>query len=214
MVGAAPFGIAPMPSLFQRFISHLFADMPWVVAYIDNIAWGSNSWEEHLSHTTAVFERLNSVNLRVKPGDATSIGQSQTTLLGHVISSKGIGIDPAKQKMMLDWEPPSGGAGLASFLGLGLEWEPPSGGAGLASFLGLGTFLRDHIRHYADLTAPLERIKKQEKIDWGANPLLLNQFNLVKRAFASAPFLVPPNFSRPFVVAADFSQLGLGGVLY
>ena len=95
-----------------------------------------------------------------------------------------------------------------------LDWEPPSGRAGLASFLGLGTFLRDHIRHYADLTAPLERIKKQEKIDWGANPLLLNQFNLVKRAFATAPFLVPPDFSRPFVVAADSSQLGLGGVLY
>ena len=86
-----------------------------------------------------------------------------------------------------------------------LDWEPPSKGAGLASFLGLGTFLRDHIRHYADLTAPLERIKKQEKIDLGANPLLLNQFNLVKRAFASAPFLIPPDFSRPFVVAADSS---------
>ena len=144
MIGAAPFGVAPMPSLFQRFISHFFADMPWVIAYMDNIAWGSSSWEEHLAHTVAVFERLNSVNLRVKPGDAISIGQSQITLLGHVISSKGIGIDPAKQKMMLDW-------------------EPPSGGAGLASFLGLGTFLRDHIRHYADLTVPLERIKKQEK---------------------------------------------------
>ena len=44
MSAAAPFGVAPMPSLFQRFISRVFADMPWVVAYIDNIAWGSKTW--------------------------------------------------------------------------------------------------------------------------------------------------------------------------
>jgi len=195
MSAAAPFGVAPMPSLFQRFISRLFADMPWVVAYIDNIAWGSTSWAEHQSHCVAVLERLNSVNLRIKPGDAVSLGQSQITLLGHVITAEGIGIDPEKQKTMMNW-------------------QPPAGGAGLASFLGLGTFLRDHVRHYADITAPLEAIKKQEVIEWDKHPALLAQFNLVKRAFANAPFLVPPDFTRPFVVAADASQLGLGGVLY
>ena len=146
MLAAAPFGIAPMPSLFQRFISRVFADMPWVVAYIDNIAWGSKTWAEHQSHCLAVFERLNSINLRVKPGAAVSIGQSQITLLGHVITAQGIGIDPEKQQTMM-------------------SWQPPAGGAGLASFLGLGTFLRDHVRHYADITAPLEAVKRKETID-------------------------------------------------
>lgn len=196
MFAAAPFGIKPMPSLFQRFISRLFADMPFVVAYIDNIAWGSRNWEEHLSHGVAIMERLNSVNLRIKP-DCVSIGQSQIALLGHVINAKGVGIDPEKRDTMMNW-------------------KPPAGGEGLASFLGLGTYLRDHVRHYADITAPLEAAKKRPTIDWenGENENLLRHFNLVKRAFANAPFLVPPDFSKPFVVATDASQLGLGGVLY
>ena len=194
MFAAAPFDIKTMPSLFQRFISRLFADMPFVICYIDNIAWGSDSWEEHRAHAHAILERLNSVNLRIKP-DCVLIGQSEIILLGHVISEKGVGLDPEKQNMMVNW-------------------PTPLGGAGLSSFLGLGTFLRDHVRHYADLTAPLEKVKKQEVIDWDGNPKLLEHFNLVKRAFANAPFLCYPDFSKPFVVAADSSQLGLGGVLY
>ena len=188
MFGAAQFGVAPMPSLFQRFISRLFADMPWVAAYIDNIAWGSDTEEEHLAHSIAVLERLNSVNLRIKP-EAVIIAESQITLLGHTISKQGIGIDPEKRDIML-------------------SWGPPESGAGMASFLGLGTFLRAHIRHYADLTAPLEKVKKAARIEWDKAPLLLEQFNLVKRAFANAPFLKAPDFNKPFVVAADASQLG------
>ena len=194
MFAAAPFGIKTMPSLFQRFISRVFADMPFVICYIDNIAWGSASWEEHELHAVAIMERLNSISLRIKP-EAVQLGQSSISLLGHIINEFGVGIDPEKQEMMLNW-------------------PLPAGGSGLASFLGLGTFLRDHIRHYAELTAPLEKVKKQERIDWEANPLLKQQFENVKRAFATAPFLSYPDFSRPFVVAADSSQLGLGGVLY
>lgn len=126
-----------------------------------------------------MFERLKWINLRVKSGTAVSIGQSQITLLGYVITTQGIGIDPEKQKTMM-------------------SWLPPAGGIGLPSFFGRSTFLRDHVRHYADITAPLEAVKRQETIDWKGKPALLAQFELVKRAFANASFLVPPDFSRPF----------------
>jgi hypothetical protein len=189
----APFGIKHLPSLFQRFISNLFKDMPYVFAYIDNICFSSSSREEHARHAKAILARLNSVNLRVKP-TSVNFGQYQIKLLGHMITPDGVSMDPMKQKEIL-------------------EWPPPTIGTGVASFLGLGTFLRDHIRYYADLTAPFEKIKKSvTPIEW--TPLLTQQFQALKRAFSTAPFLKFPDFNKRFAVACDASHTGVGGVIY
>jgi hypothetical protein len=188
----APFGIKHLPSLFQRFISNLFKDMPFVFAYIDNLCFSSTSWEEHAKHALAIIRRLNSVNLRIKP-TSVNLGNYQIKLLGHLITPHGVGMDPDKQKMII-------------------SWPRPTTGAGLASFLGLGTYLRDHVRHYADLTAPLEKIKKVAQITWTEQ--LIHCYETIKRAFATAPFLKFPNFNNRFVIATDASQTGVGGVLY
>jgi len=179
-----PFGIKHIPSLFQRFISNLFHDMPFVFCYIDNICFASSSWEEHTKHALAIIERLNSVNLKIKPS-SVNIGNHQIKLLGHLITPHGIGMDPEKQQMMMNW-------------------PLPASGAGLASFLGLGTYMRDHVRHYAELTAPLEKMKKQAHIEW--TDALKQQFETVQRAFATAPFLKFPDFNKRFAVATDASQ--------
>ena len=189
---ACPYGIKHIPSLFQRFITQLFRDMPFVFTYIDNICFSSKSWKEHLVHAIAIIERLNSVNLRIKPS-SVNLGQYQIKLLGHLITPSGIGLDPEKQDIIM-------------------KWPKPSTGSELASFLGLGTFLRDHIRYYADITAPFEKMKRTTSIDW--TPLLEQQWDVVKRAFATAPFLTFPDFSKRFVVATDASQTGIGGILY
>ena len=141
---------------------------------------------------TAIIERLNSVNLRIKPS-SVNLGNYQIKLLGHLITPHGIGLDPEKQEIML-------------------KWPKPSTGSELASFLGLGTFLRDHIRYYADLTAPFEKMKKATSIEW--TPQLTQQWDTLRRAFATAPFLTFPDFNKRFVIATDASQTGIGGVLY
>ena len=189
---SCPYGIKHIPSLFQRFIAQLFRDMPFVLTYIDNICFSSRTWEEHTQQAAAIVERLNSVNLRIKPS-SVNLGNYQIKLLGHLITPTGIGLDPEKRDLML-------------------KWPRPSTGSELASFLGLGTFLRDHIRYYADITAPFEKMKRTKEIVW--TDQLEHQFELVKRAFATAPFLSFPNFSKRFVIATDASQTGIGGVLY
>lgn len=188
-----PFGIKHIPSLFQRFMSQLFSDMPFVFPYIDNIAFASRSWEEHIRHASMILERLNSVNLKVKPS-SMNFGNTHLRLLGHVISADGVAVDPEKQKMILDWP------------------EPKTGDV-LASALGLGAFLHDHIRHYADITAPLEAIKRcKGDIVW--TDQLREHWRLFKRAFATAPILRFPDFNKRFVIATDASQTGIGGILY
>ena len=187
-----PFGIKHIPSLFQRFIAQLFRDMPFVFAYLDNICFSSKDEQQHREHAKMIIERLSSVNLRIKP-TSVNLGNYLIKLLGHLLTPYGIGVDPEKQQMIM-------------------TWPQPTTGAMLASFLGLGTFLRDHIRHYADLTAAFERIKKGTTIEW--TPQLQRQWQLVKRAFSTAPFLRFPDFTQRFVIATDASQTGIGGVLY
>src|SRR6185369_15805873 len=65
----------------------------------------------------------------------------------------------------------------------------------LQSFLGFATFIRQHIRHFADLTAPLESIKRDKLIEW--SPELISHFNTIKNAVLKAPFLQYPDYSYP-----------------
>jgi transposase InsO family protein len=166
--------------------------MPYVFPYIDNIVFASKDWEEHEMHAKAIIDRLTSVALTIKP-TSVNLGNSEIRILGHLITKDGIGLDPEKKRLILDW-------------------PLPKTGAQLASFLGLGTYLRDHVRHYADLTAKLETIKKQKTIEWTDE--LKNEFLLVKRAFSTAPFLRFPNFNKRFAIATDASWIGIGAVLY
>ncbi len=192
MFQGCPYGIKHIPSHFQRFITHLFQDMPYVYPYIDNIVFASNTWEEHEEHAKAIIDRLTSVSLTIKP-TSVNLGNSEIRILGHLINSNGIGLDPEKRRLILDW-------------------PQPNTGAEMASFLGLGTYLRDHVRHYAEITAPLENVKKQKNIQWTES--LKQSFALVKRAFSTAPFLKFPDFNKRFAIATDASWIGVGAVLY
>ena len=93
-----------------------------------------------------------------------------------------------------------------------MDWPLPSTGSNLASAIGLGDFLRDHVRHYADITAPLIALKNQKQIVW--TDTTRRHWSLFKRALANAPLLKFPNFTLRFAVAVDASQTGIGGVLY
>ena len=193
MFVGVPFGINFIPSFFQRIMSQIFSDVPFTFPYIDNLPFGSKTWKEHFEHASIIIDRLNKVNLKIKPS-SVNLGHAQIKCLGHILSSRGIGIDPDKVKTILDW-------------------PLPKNGAELMSFLGTGTFLRGHIRHYADLTAPLETIKfTKVNIEW--NPILIEHFNSTKVAISKAPFLKFPDFSKAFHIATDASNTGIGGVLY
>ena len=57
------------------------------------------------------------------------------------------------------------------------------------------------------------RINQTSKvIEW--TDALKEDFNNVKQAFASAPILCYPDYKKPFYIACDASNLGVGGVLY
>ena len=65
--------------------------------------------------------------MTIKP-NSVNLGNTEIRILGHLINANGIGLDPEKKRLIM-------------------QWPLPKTGPELASFLGLGTYLRDHVRH-------------------------------------------------------------------
>jgi transposase InsO family protein len=193
MFAACPFGLCNMPSHFQRIIQYVFRDITATIPYFDNIPFGSHNWDEHATHVFAIIETCNKYNLKIKPS-SIKIGQAQLNCLGHLITPQGIRISHDK---------------LIKVEG----WPLPRTGKQLASFLGLITFIRQHIRHFSDLTAEFESLKRTTGIiEW--TPERLHKLQLLRHAINHAPLLIFPDFNKTFYVATDASCLGIGGVLY
>ena len=84
MFTGCPFGISILPSWFQRFMSRLFAHLPFVMPYFDNLPIGSKTVDEHLDHLITVLSILNENNLKVKPS-SIHICHSQLVVLGYLL---------------------------------------------------------------------------------------------------------------------------------
>ena len=147
-----PFGLEAVPSWFQRLMSvHVGSVVPCTAPYFDNFPFGSKSWEEHLEHAVQLLTCLTARQLRVKPS-SIKLGQSHMKSLGHIVSGGGVGIAPDKVQA-ID------------------EWPLPDTGAALQSFLGLAIFVRDHVRHFADLTGLTGRGETEEEFGVWADAL-------------------------------------------
>jgi hypothetical protein len=81
-------------------------------------------------------------------------------------------------------------------------------------FLGLTGYYADFISHYQDkayyLTELLKR-NKPDKVQWGEQEQ--RALESLKQALVSKPILVPPHFSRPYILQTDASRVAVSAIL-
>jgi hypothetical protein len=113
------FGLTNAPAHFMYLMNSVF--MPqldkFVVVFIDDILVYSKSTEEHEEHLRVVLQRLRDHQLYAKFSKC-EFWINEVPFLGHVISSKGISMEPSKVRDVLDWESPKSVHQVRSFLGL------------------------------------------------------------------------------------------------
>lgn len=114
-----PFGLSNAPATFQALMNEIFQEFlrRFVLVFFDDILVYSQSWSEHLQHLESVFMLLRKNQLRVKR-EKCQFGQKQIHYLGHIISEKGVDMDPTKIESILSWPQPVTLKGLRGFLGL------------------------------------------------------------------------------------------------
>ena len=189
-----PFGLCNAPATFQRLMDSVLAGLQWsaCLVYIDDIIIMGRSFEEHLQNLQQVFERLKLAGLKLHPGKCQFL-QQKVYFLGHIVSTDGIMPDPKKTSKVE-------------------EWPIPTKIQEVQQFLGLANYYRRFIQNFAIIAAPLHKLTERNRaFKWTEE---CNQaFNTLKMCLTSAPILALPEWSKPFILDTDASDVGIGAVL-
>ena len=183
-----PFGLSNSPATFQRAMERCMGDLHLskCLIYLDDVIIFSKTFEEHLERLEAVFRRLSEFGFRLKPSKCQFL-QREVRYLGHLISEKGIQVDPEKVECVKRAKPPKSKPELQSFLG----------------FVG---FCRKFIRNFALIARPLnDLMKKGVKFEWEENHQ--RAFDDLVEKMTSAPVLAFANFELPFTLHVESLML-------
>ena len=135
MCNAVPFGLKPIPSIFQRLMKTLLNGLPFVIVFVDDVIIFSKSFEEHTEHVRLVLERINRANLKLNL-EKSFFGFSTLDVLGHEVHPKGSLI--SYEKILTAFDLPR-----------------PTTLKQIQAFLGFFNYLRDRIPRFAEITRPL-----------------------------------------------------------
>jgi hypothetical protein len=163
-----------------------------VVVFIDDILIYSTNKEEHAEHLRIVLTRLREHQLYAKFSKCV-FWLEEIQFLGHILSAKGIAVDPSKVKDIL-------------------EWKSPSTAHQVRSFLGLAGYYRRFIPDFSKIVKPItELLKNDVKFNWP--PKCKEALEWLKTLLTTAPVLTQPDIEKPFDVYCDASGIILVCVL-
>ena len=111
-----PFGLAQAPAYFQELMKKVLQDLPFTVAYLDDIIMYSKTAEEHLDHLQQGFYNF-SAKLSLKLSKCHFFTK-EIHYLGHVLSTIGIKPLPSKMATIKLMKPPQNAKQVKAFLGL------------------------------------------------------------------------------------------------
>jgi len=187
-----PFGLCNAPATFQREMNTLFGHLPFVKVYLDDILIHSRTSAEHHHHLAQVLEilRRNKFQASLKK---CQFWQSQVEFVGHIVTRGGLAMVQNKVEAIRNW-------------------TQPSTVSDVRSFLGLANYYRRFVKHFAAIARPLNQLtRKHQHFAWTSSHQ--NAFEALKTILTSAPLLLIPDTSQPFVIHTDASDYATGAVL-
>ncbi|XP_026378764.1 uncharacterized protein LOC113273226 [Papaver somniferum] len=146
---------------------------------------------EHLEHLKFTFSLLRQHKLYANISKCC-FGQSSLEYLGHIITAARVCADPNKIACMQ-------------------SWPQPTTLKELRGFLGLIDYYKKFVKNYGAISKPLTHLLKKNSFLWTS--AATTAFEQLKHATSNTPILALPNFTKPFVVESDASDLCTGAVL-
>ena len=189
-----PFGLTNAPAVFMDLTNRVCKEYldQFVIVFIDDILIYSKSEEEHREHLKLILELLKKEQLYAKFSKC-EFWLKSVQFLGHVVSSQGIHVDPAKITAIQNW-------------------EVPKTATQVRQFLGLAGYYRKFIENFSILAKPLTTLThKDKKFVWSDEQE--SSFQALKQKLTSAPILSLPDGDEGFAVYSDASFQGFGCVL-
>ena len=180
-----PFGLAQAPAYFQELMTGVLKDLPFAMAYLDDIIIYSSTPEEHLEHIKTVFKKLHHAKLSMKLSKCHFFSK-EIQYLGHILGIEGIKPVPAKTEAIKAMHPP-----------VNLKQ--------VCTFFRLVGYYRKFIKNFAKIAKPLTMLTQMDvKFEWKETHH--SAFMKLKEAILQAPILQYPNTTKPYIVYTDASD--------
>ena len=187
-----PFRLAQAPAYFQELMTGVLKDLPFAMAYLDNIIIYSSTPEEHLQHIKTVFKKLCHAKLSMKLSKCHFFTK-EIQYLGHILGMEGIRPVPAKAEAIK-------------------AMHPPVNPKQVCAFLRLVGYYRKFIKNFAKIAKPLTVLTRMDvKFEWKETHRCA--FMKLKDAIIQAPILRYPDTTKPYIVYTDTSDDACGAQL-
>ena len=189
-----PFGLTNAPTAFMDLMNRVFHPYldHFVVVFIDDILVYSKDAQEHEQHLRIVLQILRKKKLFAKLSKC-DFWLKEVSFLGHIVSTEGIRVDPAKIEAIV-------------------SWKSSRNVTKVRSFSGLAGYYRRFVKEFFVIASTLTKLlQKGVKFEW--DDKFQSSFDQLKKILAEAPMLTQPTPGRGYALYSDASRIGLGCVL-
>ncbi|GLJ30928.1 hypothetical protein SUGI_0616090 [Cryptomeria japonica] len=189
-----PFSLKNAGATYQRAMTIIFHDFMHTLMedYVDDLLCKSVTRDSHLAILGPIFDRMETYKLKLNPKKCV-FGVIAGKLLGYIVSHRGIEVDPAKVKAIMDMPPPSN------------LWQ-------LRSLQGKLQSIRRFIAQLADKFHPFQHLlHKGVTFKWTEQ--CQSAFQALKEYLLSPPILMPPIEGKSFLLYISATEIALGVLL-
>ncbi|MCO5559388.1 hypothetical protein L7F22_012987 [Adiantum nelumboides] len=165
--------------------------LPFQDEILNEVAGYESSRVLHLEKVNEGLARLQSLGGQLNV-DKCHIAESQVTLLGHVVSSRGIEADPSKVQALV-------------------SLPSPKSTRELVSFIQKVRYLSRFIHLLSQVVLPLQQLTHSNTFNWSEENEQL--FNEIKEVLRSLPTIAPPRWEETFYVNSSVGSDSIGTVL-
>ena len=198
-----PFGLCNAPATFQRLMHKVLGELIYKEApvYLDDINIHTKTFKEHMINLRKVFEKMRKAGLKLRK-EKCEFCKRELEFLGHLISGKGIKMNPDKVQIIK-------------------EIPRPKTVQEIQSFLGAIGYYRKFIKEFAKIAKPLSDLTKgatrkgqnKKNIEDLWTDKHEKRFQELKRRMIKEPILRYPDFDKQFIISTDASKYAIGAIL-
>ena len=160
------------------------------VVYIDVVVF-SDDWETHVRLIRELFCALRDAGLVINLAKC-DFGRAEVTYLGHVVGHGKVFPKDTNIRAIIDL-------------------PTPSNKREVRKFIGMAGYYRKFVKNFSDLVLPLtDLLGKGKKFQWSVE--CEEACHKIKSILTKHPLLRSPDFAKPFSLAIDASDFGVGSV--